>query len=66
LTIILIPTAAFIRRGLRGSIQDGLCRVHPAANMETAKSEEDCLSLLTQWPVIVPIIMPMNNCNDCY
>jgi hypothetical protein len=34
--------------------------------METAKSEEACWSLLTQWPLIVPTIMPMNNCNDCY
>jgi hypothetical protein len=34
--------------------------------METAKSEEDCWSLLTQWPLIVPTITPMNNCNDCY
>jgi len=66
LTIILIPTAAFVRRGLQGSIQDGLCRVRPAANMETAKSEEDCWSLLTQCPLIVPTIMPINNCNDCY
>jgi hypothetical protein len=63
---MLIPTAAFVRRGLQSNIQDGSWRVHHAANMETAKSEEDCWSLLTQWPLIVPTVMPMNNCNDCY